>query len=46
MAEGNYEHMRHMHIRVPKRPAPAKEIREIQECGDCCVCPRHGELAA
>ena len=41
MASG-YEHMRHMRIRLP-RIAPGKEIREMQECGDCCICPQHGE---
>ena len=43
---GDYEGMRQMHIRLPRRPALAAELREIQECGDCCPCSLHDSLAA
>ena len=43
LMSGDYKHMRHMHIRLPRRPEPAKEIREMQECGDCCIFPKHGK---
>ena len=48
----DYEHMRHMHIRLPRaapamRPEPAgAALAEAQECPDCCLCPEHGTLAA
>ena len=43
---GDYEGMRQMHIRLPRRPALAAELREKQECGDCCLCSLHDSLAA
>ena len=42
----DYAHLRHMYIKLPKRPAPAAELREMQECNDCCLCPKHDVLAA
>ena len=42
----DYAHLRHMYIKLPKRPAPAAELREIRECDDCCLCPKHDLLAA
>ena len=41
---GDYEHMRHMYIRLPRRSAPAAELREMQECAECCLCPQHDRL--
>ena len=43
---GDYAHLRHMYIKLPKRPAPAAGPRESRKCDDCCLCPKHGLLAA
>ena len=40
----DYEHMRHMYIRLP-RPSPVEEYGEARECAECCLCPQHGKLA-
>ena len=42
---GDYTGMRQMHIKLPRRPALAAELREMQECGDCCLCSLHDRLA-
>ena len=42
----DYAHMRHMHIRLPRRPAPVAELSEVRECAECCLCPQHDSLAA
>ena len=42
---GDYEYMRHMHIKLP-RPSPIGEPGEARECAECCLCPQHGRLAA
>ena len=41
----DYEHMRHMHIKLP-RPSPIGEPGAEQECAECCLCPQHDRLAA
>ena len=41
----DYRRMRHMFIRLPRRSAPAREIREMQGCEDCCLCPKHDRTA-
>ena len=41
---GDYEHMRHMHIKLP-RPSSIEEPGAAQECAECCLCPQHGRLA-
>ena len=46
LVAGDYAHLRHMHIKLPKRPATAAAPTEMQECEDCCVYPRHHRLAA
>ncbi len=42
----DYRRMRHMYIKLPKRPAPSAEPREMQECPECCLCPLHHGTAA
>ena len=42
---GDYPHMRHMHIRLGRRPAPASDLSEVQECAECCLCPQHDRFA-
>ena len=41
----DYRRMRHMYIRLP-RAGPAPVPAEVQECPECCLCPKHGRLAA
>ena len=40
---GDYEHIRHMHIKLP-RPSPIGEPGAAQECAECCLCPQHERL--
>ena len=42
---GDYAHMRHMYIRLP-RTTPEPELRKVKECSECCLCPEHDLLAA
>ena len=42
---GDYEHMRHMYIRLPRAgPTPSPAVS--QDCAECCFCPQHGGIAA
>ena len=41
LAASDYEHMRHMRIRLP-RATRAVAASEPQECAGCCICPKHG----
>ena len=46
MRANDYAHLRHIYIKLPKRPAPAAELREIRECHDCRPYLKHNLLAA
>ena len=41
----DYRRMRHMYIRLP-RAEPTVEPAEAWGCTECCLCPKHGGLAA
>ena len=47
----DYEHMRHMYIRLPRerieigRDPTEPELADIHDCPGCRLCPRHGRLA-
>ena len=43
---GDYEHMRHMHIRLPRAGPLSGRIGQADGCQDCRFCPEHLELAA
>ena len=42
---GDYAHMRHMRIKLPRATRVAG-LSETQECPECCPCPQHGGLVA
>ena len=36
---GGCTYRRHMYMKLLRRFAPVAELREMQECAECCLCP-------